>query len=194
MNFLVGSQSVELFYLLCQKAEKRTMKSQYKVRTAHHEVDIALEEKLSGKFLLNGEPLLADIAKISDHEYHLLIANKSYHILVQQYLWEEKKFVLRINGKIVEATVRDPFDQLLQTLGIQQTSAMVSELKAPMPGLVLEVMVKPGQVVKKGDSLVILEAMKMENVLKAPADLEVKEVKVTPRQSVEKNQPLIIFK
>jgi biotin carboxyl carrier protein len=62
-----------------------------------------------------------------------------------------------------------------------------------MPGLILDLKVAPGDVVKKGDVVLILEAMKMENSIKSPGDGVVKEVKVSLKQSVEKNQVLIQF-
>jgi len=69
----------------------------------------------------------------------------------------------------------------------------MKEIKAPMPGLILDIKVAPGDVVKKGDVLVILEAMKMENSIKSPGDGMVKIVRVGLKQSVEKNQVLIQF-
>jgi len=66
-------------------------------------------------------------------------------------------------------------------------------LKAPMPGLIVKVEVEPGQQVKKGDGLVIIEAMKMENELKAAHPGTIKEIKIKAGQAVEKNQALIEF-
>jgi biotin carboxyl carrier protein len=62
-----------------------------------------------------------------------------------------------------------------------------------MPGLILDIKVTPGDVVKKGDVVIILEAMKMENSIKSPGDGVVKDIKVVLKQSVEKNQVLIQF-
>jgi biotin carboxyl carrier protein len=62
-----------------------------------------------------------------------------------------------------------------------------------MPGLILDLKVKPGDEVKKGDVVLILEAMKMENSIKSPGDGIVKLVKVNLKDSVEKNQVLIQF-
>ncbi len=69
----------------------------------------------------------------------------------------------------------------------------IKELKAPMPGLVIEIRVKAGDTVKKGDPIIVLEAMKMENVLKATGEGTVKSIEVQKSQSVEKGQVLIIF-
>ena len=73
------------------------------------------------------------------------------------------------------------------------TSNKASDLKAPMPGLVVDVTVSPGDQVKKGDKLLVLEAMKMENILKAPADATVKGVNISKGKTVEKNEVLIQF-
>jgi biotin carboxyl carrier protein len=69
----------------------------------------------------------------------------------------------------------------------------VSDLKAPMPGLVLQILVEPGQEIKKGDKILILEAMKMENAIKAPADAIVAQIHINPGTAVDKNQLLITF-
>jgi biotin carboxyl carrier protein len=62
-----------------------------------------------------------------------------------------------------------------------------------MPGLVLSVLVKEGDEVKKGDNLFVLEAMKMENIIKSPADVTIKSIKIKASDKVEKNQVLIQF-
>jgi biotin carboxyl carrier protein len=66
-------------------------------------------------------------------------------------------------------------------------------LKAPMPGLVLKVLVTEGQAVKKGDGLLILEAMKMENIIKASSDGMVKKIHIEEKNIVDKNQKMIEF-
>ena len=67
----------------------------------------------------------------------------------------------------------------------------VNDLKAPMPGLVLDILVSEGQTIQKGDNLLVLEAMKMENNLKATNDAVVKKIKVSKGDKVEKNTVLI---
>jgi biotin carboxyl carrier protein len=69
----------------------------------------------------------------------------------------------------------------------------VNNLKAPMPGLVLRMNVKVGDTVKKGDALLVLEAMKMENVIKAAGDGVVKKITATEKTAVEKGAVLIEF-
>jgi biotin carboxyl carrier protein len=79
-------------------------------------------------------------------------------------------------------------------MGLNNGSAgKMNSVKAPMPGLIIDLRVKEGDKVMPGDSLLILEAMKMENMIKASAESIVKSVKVKKGDSVEKNQVLIEF-
>jgi pyruvate carboxylase subunit B len=88
--------------------------------------------------------------------------------------------------------VQDEHDLLLEEYGLDEAGgAAEREIRAPMPGLVLSVMVEDGQAVSEGDGLVVLEAMKMENELRAPADGVVKTVHVAPQDAVDKDALLI---
>ena len=60
-----------------------------------------------------------------------------------------------------------------------------------MPGMIVKINVEPEQKVKKGEGLVIVEAMKMENEITSPLDGTVKEIKVAPQQAVEKGETLL---
>jgi biotin carboxyl carrier protein len=97
-----------------------------------------------------------------------------------------------VNGNIFEVQLRDQYDELLQALGMDEVAGKkTGDLKAPMPGLVVSVAVTEGDEVKKGDTLVVLEAMKMENSLKAAGNAMVKKILVHKGMTVEKNQVLI---
>ncbi|NOT08276.1 MAG: biotin/lipoyl-binding protein [Gemmatimonadales bacterium] len=97
-------------------------------------------------------------------------------------------------GERVEVEVQDERTHHIRSLvgdGVAPVGPAV--LKAPMPGLVVRVAVEVGQTVSAGQSLVVLEAMKMENELKAQSPGVVERVAVTPGQAVEKGQVLIGF-
>jgi biotin carboxyl carrier protein len=97
-----------------------------------------------------------------------------------------------VDGKKQEIEIKDKYDALLKQLGMDKMlGSKMNLLKAPMPGLVLNILVKEGDNIKKGDSLLVLEAMKMENNIKAAGDGVVKKVNVQVKQAVEKNQVLI---
>jgi len=70
---------------------------------------------------------------------------------------------------------------------------MSVEILAPMPGNIVEILVKAGDAVSENDEVIILEAMKMENPIFAPCDGTVKEIKVKEKDSVEADQVLMIL-
>jgi biotin carboxyl carrier protein len=143
---------------------------------------------------VNDRTVEGDILEVSKSEFHLLLDNKSYNIQLVKADYKEKKLVLKVNGKKYELDVKDKYDELLHSLGLDNIAAKkINDIKAPMPGMVLNVLVNEGQEVKKGDSLIVLEAMKMENVLKSPSDGIVKKIAATKGTAVEKNQLLIQF-
>lgn len=148
--------------------------------------------KVSGT--LNGKAVEADILNVGNQEYHLLLNNQSYNILLVKADYAEKKLIVKINGKKYTLDVKDKYDELLHNLGLDNIAAKkINDIKAPMPGMVLNILVGEGQQVKKGDSLLVLEAMKMENVLKSPTDGTIKKVVAIKGTAVEKNQLLITF-
>lgn len=135
-----------------------------------------------------------DLQHISGRHYHLIRNGRSYRLEVVRAQHEEKKFILKINGQKQEVQLLDRYDLLLEKLGMTElASKKINQVKAPMPGLILEIKVTEGSDVKKGDPIMILEAMKMENVLKSPGEGTVKAIKVKKGESVEKNQVLIQF-
>lgn len=143
---------------------------------------------------LNNIPTEASIIETGKGEYHLIYNNKSYNFLIVKADFTEKKLTVKVNGKKFNVDVKDKFDELLHNLGMDNVSSKkVNDIKAPMPGMVLNILVGEGQEVKKGDSLLVLEAMKMENILKSPADGIVKKIVATKGTAVEKNQLLIQF-
>ena len=149
-------------------------------------------QREGNQLLLNDQPAAYDLKEIKPGSYHLLYKGQSFEIEVLQSDIVEKKHQFTINGKKVEAELSDKFDALLKELGMDAGSAQkVGDLKAPMPGLVVDIPVKEGDVVKKGDTLVILEAMKMENALKAVGDAVVKKINVKKGQAVDKNTLLV---
>lgn len=147
-----------------------------------------------GIWQVNGVPLSLDTYPIKDNLLHVLHHNQSYRVEIVDFSKTDKTATLKVNGHTYRLAIKDQFDDLLHQLGLDNLqSNKIAELKAPMPGLVLNVFVQEGQEVKKGDNLFVLEAMKMENIIKAPADVTIKSIKIKPTDKVEKNQVLIVF-
>lgn len=133
-----------------------------------------------------------DLVSTGHNSYHLLQDGKSYHIEVLELNLAAKTIHLRINGKDQKLSISDETDLLVKRLGFSTVETNLSkDVMAPMPGLVLDIMVAPGDAVTAGTPLLILEAMKMENVLKAEGDGEVKAITVAKGDAVEKRQLLI---
>jgi biotin carboxyl carrier protein len=144
------------------------------------------------KFDIVSEDLTWDSVEVEPGRFNILYNNRSYSAVVLSADYENKSFAVRIDSHTFNLNVKDRFDLLAEQLGFSaKSSKKANEIKAPMPGMVLSVLVGEGQEVKMGESVLILEAMKMENVIKAPADCTVKHVKVKQGNAVEKNQVLI---
>ena len=144
--------------------------------------------------LVDGEAVAIDIQSVSGKIFHILYKNRSFNAELISLDRQEKTCSVRVNSQVYTMSLSDQFDELLHQLGMDNLNTLkVSELKAPMPGMVLKVLVSEGEEVKKGSNLLILEAMKMENVIKSPADVVIKSIKVHPADKVEKNQVMIIF-
>ena len=152
-----------------------------------------ISEDKSG-LLVNGSSFQWDKVKISDGYFHIIYQNKSYRAEVVSIDKTAKRFTIKINGKSYTVDLKEKFDLLLEKLGMNNVAAgKLNHIKAPMPGLIIELKVKVGDVVKLGDQLLILEAMKMENILKSQGEGTVKSVKVKKGDTVEKGQVLVEF-
>ncbi len=163
----------------------------YRISAGEKSFEISFSQ---GNLLIDGNPFDGDFSEIGNRQFHLIRNHKSYRIEVLSFDKASKNFVFRINNQIVTTTLKDKMDLLLERLGMDHlTEEAVNDISAPMPGLILDVQVAAGDEVKKGDPILILEAMKMENVIKAAGDGTVKEVLVEKGNSVEKNQVLIRF-
>ncbi len=143
---------------------------------------------------IDGKAFDWDLIQQKEGSYHIIKNHKSYTVEVIKADVAEKTFLINVNGNKYQLNVKDKFDELLKSLGFDDLNAKkVNEIKAPMPGLVLDIRVAEGDAVKKGDAILVLEAMKMENILKSPTDGIVKKINVKKGVAVEKNQVLINF-
>ncbi|HMJ69116.1 MAG TPA: biotin/lipoyl-containing protein [Cyclobacteriaceae bacterium] len=148
----------------------------------------------SDGLVIDNQPLNWDWIEFAPGSFHILLKNKSYRAEVVKADADTKTFVIKVNGVVQTVSVKDKFDLLLEKMGMNASaSSKVNNIKAPMPGLIIDLKVKAGDTVNAGDALLILEAMKMENVLKSPGGGIVKTLKVKKGDSVEKGQVLIEF-
>ncbi len=148
-----------------------------------------------GNLLIDDKIVDWDLHKVNDKLFHIIFENESFISEILSIDTENKKVLFRINGELLDVSLKDKFDILLEKLGMaHMTSKKINEIKAPMPGSILNVMVKEGDAVTKDQAILILEAMKMENVIKSPIDGTVASVNVETGENVEKNHKLIEFK
>lgn len=151
-------------------------------------------EKENDLLKIDGELFPADVQKVAENRYHIIKDHQSFNVEIIASDFKSKNFTIKVNGNIYELKAKNQLDLLLEKLGMNNGSEQkVNEIKAPMPGLILEILVKPGNSVAKGDKILILEAMKMENMLKSPGDGVLKSIEVKVGENVEKNQVLVKF-
>lgn len=149
-------------------------------------------EQQDGQLTINGATADWDACWQPNGLVSILYNGKSYTAVVENTDRKAKEISLRVNGQLYKMGIKEPIDLLLSNMGLDLKAMQKAEpIKAPMPGMVLKILVSPGQQINKGDGLVILEAMKMENILKATGSATVKAVKVSERTAVEKGTVLI---
>ena len=142
--------------------------------------------------VVNGDQFTWDLTSLGNGHYHIVYKNKSYQAEVVRIDKEARAVELKLQNLRYTVQLKDKFDLLLEKMGMNVTAgAKVNVIKAPMPGLIVDLRVKAGDVVKAGDPILVLEAMKMENIIKAPGDGTIKLLKIKKGDTVEKNQVLI---
>lgn len=146
----------------------------------------------NNQILLNNTPASYDLTRKNEKEYLLTKDNKVYNIVVVSESGNQK--TLNINGQEISLNVKDHITQILEDLGMDTlTEDIVNEVTAPMPGAIIDVSVSEGQEINAGDTLLILEAMKMENIIKSPVNGVIQKIHIEKGNNVEKNQVLISF-
>jgi len=133
-----------------------------------------------------------DILQLSSSKFHVLQNNKSIKIILEKSDFFSRKYNLSINSNNYTVTISNEIDTLIKNLGFSLgTTKKANDIKAPMPGLILNINVKEGQEVKEGDPLLILEAMKMENNIASEKSGTVTAVHVKVGQQVLQNELMI---
>ena len=162
----------------------------YRVTIAGREIEVELAPE---GVRVDGQPVTAELQAVPDGPVRSLLLDGASHRLVARAV-EPGRWELQLAGWRLGAEVVD--ERTLKIRELTGASAAASgprPVRAPMPGLVVRVEVAPGDEVKPGQGLVIVEAMKMENELRAEVAARVKAVHVQPGQAVEKDQVLIDF-
>ncbi len=146
-----------------------------------------------GEIRVDGDEVLADLVELDGSEVHsLLLGQSSHRILVARNGTGD--WALHMSGRHLRARVVDERTRAIRELTpVKEGSGNAKALRAPMPGLVVEVAVQVGEEVVAGQGLVIVEAMKMENELKSEGKGRISKIFVEPGQIVEKGEVLVEF-
>ena len=135
-----------------------------------------------------------DAVSVDANKFHVLHENTPYKAEITSADFNQKNYTVKVNNNSYTVAIANDLDQLIKELGFEVgLSKQVNAIKAPMPGLILEISVIVGQTVKENDSLLILEAMKMENSFLSPRDGIIKSISVALGDAVDKGQLLIEF-
>lgn len=135
-----------------------------------------------------------DAVSVDKTKFHVLKNSKPYKAEIVSADFLAKKYIIKVNNTTYEVAIEDALDILIKSMGIERgRTKVINAIKAPMPGLILEISVEVGQTVKQNDSLLILEAMKMENSFLSPRDGVIKSIDVQVGNAVDKGQLLIEF-
>lgn len=135
-----------------------------------------------------------DSISVGLNQFHILDENTPFKAAIIETDFNKKKYTVTVNGNKYTVAIANPLDILIKEMGFETGLAkQVNAIKAPMPGLILEISVVVGQEVKENDNLIILGAMKMENSFLSPRDGVIKTISVAVGDAVDKGQLLIEF-
>ena len=135
-----------------------------------------------------------DAVSLENNKFHILKDNKPYQAEIISKDFFAKKYTVKVNNNTYEVAISNPLDLLIKEMGFEVGVAkQINAIKAPMPGLILEINVEVGQTVKENDNLLILTAMKMENSLLSPREGIIKSIAIKVGDSVVKGALLIEF-
>ena len=157
--------------------------------TTVNDEQYSIEIDQEGRITVDGQGLDVDFHPLSEGGIlSLILNNRSLEAIVEE---RDQAWEVLIRGELYTVQVQDERAyRLAMARGVTAEMTGEAVIKSPMPGLIIAVPVEEGQLVSKGDQIVILESMKMENELRSPRDGVVKRLHVQPGASVEKDQLL----
>jgi biotin carboxyl carrier protein len=150
-----------------------------------------IEMNRENEITVNGETRTIDFHYGESYGvYSLIIDNQSYEVIVEE---RDGKYQVLIQGTLYEVIVEDERARRLAAAGGGLRAGGDNAIRSPMPGLIVDVVVSEGDAVAAGQTVVILESMKMQNELKAAADGVVAKVSVKAGENVEQNKELVVI-
>jgi len=133
-----------------------------------------------------------DLHEIKTNHFHVLKGNRAFDIQVVDMNVLTKTATVAVNGNRYDLKIDDAYDTMVEKMGLLASSIQkVGSITAPMPGLIIDIMVKPGDKIEEGTPLLVLSAMKMENVILAEGEGVIKSIEVKKDDAVDKGQLII---
>ncbi|MCK5781009.1 MAG: acetyl-CoA carboxylase biotin carboxyl carrier protein subunit [Flavobacteriales bacterium] len=162
------------------------------VNTLNNSYQISTDKNSNLEGKIDAENFNFTIKSSDANNYTLEKDGIEYDLDVINVDFELKKLEILINGAFFEILLKDKFDKLIDELGYGTVNGEKStQIYAPMPGLVLNVLVSEDDEIAEGQPLIILEAMKMENIIKSSFSGKIKKVLTKNGKTVDKNEILI---
>lgn len=155
-----------------------------------HRIEVHVAGDSAFSVEIDGVPRAVDSRRIGPTTYSLLIDGQS---VVADVSAAGDDFTVSIAGEIFRLRVVDERRRQVVALGEPEEERGRREIRALMPGKIVDILIQVGDAVVRDQGLLVIEAMKMENEVKSPAAGEVKEVLVQPGQAVEANQVLVVI-
>jgi biotin carboxyl carrier protein len=161
----------------------------YLVHFGDQKLSISDIDREKGQARVNGKLVQFDFQHVRGPLYSLIADGKVFSASIER---NEGVAEMSCGATVLRAELEDERAILLRQLSRRDTRiGETIDIKAPMPGLVIRVPVKNGDTIKKGQSLVVIEAMKMENDIRSPMDGVVSAIHIEERSAVEKNTLLV---
>jgi len=158
------------------------MENKFKVRVNNF-LDFEIDKKQSESL---------DVIQQKNSNYHILHNNRAFKAELTQSDFDKKQYTVIVNSNTYQVKIENSLDQFIEEIGYSMNSTKkLNLIHAPMPGIIIGIKVQEGDNVKEGDTLVILEAMKMENAITSSKDAVIKSIHAKTGDSVEKNKLLI---
>ncbi|MFQ5650372.1 MAG: DUF2118 domain-containing protein [bacterium] len=155
------------------------------------EIALEIDDDAGTTVSLNGSSSQSELIAIKDHLLSLKLDGRSYQVFIES---NGNHYVVSLNGKKYEVTLDDEKSRLIKSLiKLEDSGHGHAEVKAPMPGLIVKILATEGQRIKKGDSLCIIEAMKMENEIRSNVEGTVTRIHTKEKESVDKDAVLMVI-
>ncbi len=139
---------------------------------------------------IDGKKYDADVVMVEEGVYSIIIDNKSHNI--ELIRTDNKNYEVNTYAKSYDVEIVDAESKYLKSRQ-RDDGDEEAVMSSPMPGKIVKILVKVGDKVKAGDTVIIVSAMKMESEYKVKKDRIIKDVKVKEGDTIQSDQPLIVI-